>query len=175
MHVLQVVINDKDDCKKYNQGVQHNQYLAFALMKLVGIAIKQKKRGEMLLLQSVNLGREFGLKGDYRGRPGKRQVTVLSQDSWADACRFLDVDLPWTTRRANLLIDSRAFSRDDLGRIISIGDARLQITRETDPCGRMDDASYGLKEALQPDWRGGVCCRVKQEGLIQIGLNVEIS
>ena len=144
-------------------------------MRLIGIALRHKRRGQMCQLDTAAIGLQFGVKGDYRGRAGSRQVTVLSQDSWIDACDHLNVDLPWTIRRANLLITGKRFSREDVGSIISIGKVELRITRETNPCHRMDDASDGLREALDIDWRGGVCCRVEQEGIIQVGMSVELS
>jgi len=38
----------------------------------------------------------------------------------------------------------------------------------------MDEASPGLREALEPDWRGGVCCRVLKGGLIAVGDEVTL-
>ena len=143
-------------------------------MQLIGIAFKNKRRGQMCQIDTAAVGLKFGVKGDYRGREGSRQVTILSQDSWSDACGQLNVDLPWTIRRANLLVTGRRFSSQDVGRIISIGKVKLRITRETNPCHRMDDASAGLREALDIDWRGGVCCRVEQEGIIRIGMDAQL-
>ena len=144
-------------------------------MRLIGIALRNKRRGQMCQIDTAAIGLKFGVKGDYRGRAGPRQVTILSQDSWSDACGQLNIDLPWTIRRANLLVTGKRFSSEDVGRIISIGKVELRITRETNPCHRMDDASAGLTEALDIDWRGGVCCRVEQEGIIRIGMVVELS
>ncbi len=62
----------------------------------------------------------------------------------------------------------------DVGRMIHIGNAILEITRETDPCYKMDKAHQGLKEALMSGWRGGVCCKVIQAGTITSGDNVEL-
>jgi MOSC domain-containing protein YiiM len=43
------------------------------------------------------------------------------------------------------------------------------ITRETDPCERMDALAPGLRAALTPDWRGGACSRVVVGGTIRVG------
>ena len=144
-------------------------------MRLIGIALRSKRRGQMCQIDTAAIGLKFGIKGDYRGRAGPRQVTILSQDSWSDACSQLNIDLPWTIRRANLLVTGKRFSSEDVGRIISIGKVELRITRETNPCHRMEDARAGLREALDIDWRGGVCCRVEQEGIIRIGMVAELS
>lgn len=141
--------------------------------ELKGIAMRQRSRAPMEAQPHGEITREAGLVGDFRGRPGKRQVTVLSAEAWQAACAELGRDLTWLTRRANLLIAGVTLPQAP-GAILQIGEVRLQITGETDPCSRMDEAAAGLRQVLTPDWRGGVCCRVLQEGRIQVGDAVEI-
>jgi MOSC domain-containing protein YiiM len=38
----------------------------------------------------------------------------------------------------------------------------------------MEEAHAGLKRALTPDWRVGVCCRVLSGGLISVGDTVQL-
>lgn len=142
-------------------------------MELKGIAIRAQRRAPMQLLPTCAVSLEKGLVGDYRGKPGRRQVTLLSESAWAAACAELDQDLPWQSRRANLLVSVAGFSPDDVGRILKIGPVQLQITRETDPCDRMDEIFPGLRQSLTPDWRGGACCRVIRAGEITVGDPVE--
>lgn len=139
------------------------------MITLTGIAIKQASRSPMQETDSATITREKGLTGDFRGKPGNRQVTVLSHESWQQACSELNTELPWTTRRANLLLTGIRFNPEDVGKALLIGDVRLEITRETDPCKRMDEARQGLKNILTPDWRGGVCCRVISGGQVSAG------
>ncbi|MFY8207099.1 MAG: MOSC domain-containing protein, partial [Arenimonas sp.] len=56
--------------------------------------------------------------------------------------------------------------------ILRIGEAELQIMLETDPCPRMDAQHDGLTAALTPHWRGGVCCRVLADGIVNTGDSV---
>ncbi|MBL4781118.1 MAG: MOSC domain-containing protein [Porticoccaceae bacterium] len=140
---------------------------------LKGIAYRLKSKGEMHITAQAQVSAERGVENDYRGHPHGRQVTVLSVEDWQRACDELQLDLHWTTRRANLLVEGISFSPDSVGEIIQIGDLRLKITRETDPCQRMEDAKPGLMKALTPDWRGGACCRVLNGGDIAIGDGVE--
>ena len=58
---------------------------------------------------------------------------------------------------------------------ILIGDAVLEITGETDPCSRMEKAQQGLFAPLSRDWRGGVCGRVVQGGVLALGMDVELA
>ena len=136
---------------------------------LKAIAFRRQAKGPMLEIRSVTISREAGVVPDTRGKPGRRQVTLLSLQSWQDACAVLGTELPWTTRRANLLIDGLRFSEADVGRILRIGEAELQIMLETDPCPRMDAQHAGLTAALTPHWRGGVCCRVLIDGTVRTG------
>jgi MOSC domain-containing protein YiiM len=145
------------------------------VIELKGIARRAKKRAIMQEIDQAQVGEAFGVEGDLRGKPGKRQVTVLSLESWRQACEAAGTDLPWTTRRANLLVEGLLFDKNMMGQILAIGDVQLQITKETVPCFRMDEAHPGLQEALRPDWRGGVCCRVLRGGGIRIGETVQLS
>jgi MOSC domain-containing protein YiiM len=111
---------------------------------------------------------EAGLVPDFRGKPGPRQVTVLFEQDWLAACGALGEARPWTIRRANLLLRGVPNPQAAQGRIV-IGDAVLEITGETDPCQRMDAQWPGLREALAPDWRGGLLTRVVSGGPIAVG------
>jgi MOSC domain-containing protein YiiM len=136
--------------------------------RLIGIARREKKRAPMETLDSAEISTETGVAGDFRGKPGKRQVTLLSAEAWQEACNELGQDVTWTTRRSNLLIENINLPKS-AGHIIAIGNVRLKITMEIDPCARMDEQVDGLKKALQPDWRGGIGCEVLEGGSISVG------
>ena len=136
---------------------------------LNAIAFRRQAKGPMLEIASVAISREAGVVPDTRGKPGRRQITLLSLQSWQEACADLGAELPWTVRRANLLIDGLRFSAADVGRVLRVGDVELQIMLETDPCPRMDAQHGGLTAALIPHWRGGVCCRVLRDGTVRTG------
>ena len=140
---------------------------------LKAIARRDRKRGPMQELSSAEVSATNGVGNDFRGKPGKRQVTVMSADVWGAVCAELGVDLPWTTRRANLLVEGIDLPRQ-AGGILEIGSARLEVMLETDPCSRMDEQLDGLRAALMPDWRGGVCCRVIAGGDIAVGDEVRL-
>lgn len=142
--------------------------------KLVGIARAAELRAPLQEVAASNITVEAGIDGDARGRKVDRQVTVLFRESWDDACRELGVALPWTTRRANLLVAGTAAPQAAGGKI-RIGDVTLEIRHETDPCFLMEQAHAGLKAALTPKWRGGVCCKVVSGGRIAVGDAVSIT
>lgn len=142
--------------------------------RLAGIARRDKKRASMETLENAEISKEFGVDGDFRGKPGKRQVTLLAVSAWQRVCEELGTDVPWTTRRANLLIDAIELPRGS-GNLVRIGAVTLRTTVEVDPCSRMDDQVPGLTAALKPEWRGGVACEVVTGGPINVGDPVSIS
>lgn len=145
------------------------------MAKLIGIATHVASKGPITTHQSIKVSKESGLVNDYQGaRRRSTQVTLLSLKSWQMACDVIEADINWTERRANLLIDEIDFDESMIDRQIQIGEVLLEITRETDPCLRMDELQQGLKQALTPDWRGGARCKVLREGRINIGDRVQL-
>lgn len=139
--------------------------------QLIGIATHAVHRGPMEQHSSVGITTQAGVGADVRGKPGRRQATVITSDSWRSACAEAGAELPWTTRRANLLVDGIDL-RNKVGYDLHIGDVMLTITGETRPCSRMDEARPGLRRALEPGWRGGVTCMVIRSGHVQVGQQV---
>ena len=136
--------------------------------KVLAIARRSRSREPMETLDAATVTVEAGVDGDHRGKLRDRQVTVLAKESWDAACQDLERELPWTTRRANILVEGLALA-GEVGATIRIGDLELLITDETDPCLVMEQQAAGLKAALTPDWRGGVTCRVASGGDIRVG------
>jgi MOSC domain-containing protein YiiM len=143
-------------------------------MQLLDIAFRPKSRATMQTKTETMVSKVAGVEHDFRGKPGKRQVTVLSLEQWQLACEELGTTLPWTVRRANLLVDGVSFDSSMTGQQIKIGQLILLVTGETDPCPKMDAQHQGLTQALTPDWRGGVCCRVIADGRVKVGDQLSI-
>ena len=141
--------------------------------RLVGIARRKEKRAAMETLESAEVREESGVANDFRGKPGKRQVTLVSASAWAAVCEELGQEIPWTTRRANFLIEGVNFPKRT-GDVIEVGGVRLLVTMEVDPCSRMEEQVAGLKQAMTPDWRGGVACTVLKGGTVRLGDDVAV-
>jgi MOSC domain-containing protein YiiM len=143
------------------------------MSSIKAIAIKNRSRVAMQSIDSAQISVNSGILGDFRGPQKDRQITILSEDAWQKACREIDVELPWTTRRANLLVDGVEFDESYTNRRVRIGEVELVVTRETNPCSLMDAQQAGLTAALTPDWRGGICCNVVKPGTVKLGDQVE--
>jgi MOSC domain-containing protein YiiM len=133
----------------------------------------------MEVLDRVAVTVDRGVEGDHRGlvKPGgrgRRQVTLIERADWDAAMRELGRDIPWQERRANLLVDGLDLPQAPGARLRIGADVVLEITCEDDPCVRMEAVAPGLFAALVPDWRGGVCTRVKAGGVIAVGDAIRI-
>lgn len=145
--------------------------------RLLAIATRHRSRGAMLELPHAAVTHRGGVVDDFRGRPGRRQVTVLSLEDWQAACAQAGrPELPWTTRRANLLVTgidlaaaNRAAAAGAEGCVLRVGPVELEVTGETAPCDRMEEACPGLRAALAVGGRGGVTCRVRRGGELAAG------
>ena len=142
--------------------------------RLLAIAIRHRSRGTMQELPRAAVTAGGGVADDFRGRPGRRQVTMLSLENWQAACAQAGrPELPWTTRRANLLVSgidlAAAGEAAAEGCLLRIGAVELEVTGETAPCERMEEAWPGLRAALAVAGRGGVTCRVLRGGELAAG------
>lgn len=136
--------------------------------EVIGLARRARPRAPMETLEAAQISQTSGLEGDARGVSRMRQVTILFVEDWQAAAAQTDPAAPWITRRANVLVAGLVNPRA-AGGLIQIGDARIRILGETEPCSRMDAAVPGLRAALTPDWRGGVFGRVEQGGRVAVG------
>jgi MOSC domain-containing protein YiiM len=137
-----------------------------------GIAVRDASRAPMKEQQQVEVTLQQGIVQDYRGT-GLRQVTFLDAGQWQEILDELGVDLPWYTRRANVLIEGIDLPAT-VGRRLQVGACRFAIGGETTPCGRMDEIQPGLRRILTPALRGGVWGKVLQGGVLRIGDEVHV-
>jgi MOSC domain-containing protein YiiM len=134
---------------------------------LIGIAKAREKLAPLEEMASAPVTVKRGIEGDVRGQNTARQITILFREGWEAALAQAGAKLPWVARRANLYVEGVNVPRE--GARLAIGDVVLEVTQETKPCHLMDKAHQGLRVALQPDWRGGVCCNVISGGTIRVG------
>jgi MOSC domain-containing protein YiiM len=135
--------------------------------EIVTIWLKRLKGGPMdrVLFAEAVPGR--GLAGNAN-QGGKRQITLIDETRWADACRELGIDVDPSARRANVMLRGIDL-RDSRGRSLRIGPVVVRIYNETRPCEQMDDAQEGLRNALRPEWRAGAYGEIVEGGVIRIG------
>ena len=142
-----------------------------------GLARRSRRKEPMEEVHTSFISTEAGLAGDFKGSKHKtRQITILALEDWHSALKDLHLspdNLAWTTRRANILSEGIRLPRAK-GAILAIGSIRLEITGQTYPCRRMDEAQPGLLKSLAQNWRGGVTCTVTASGPIALGDEIKI-
>ncbi len=131
------------------------------------IAIRSRKKGPMEELPQAKAYAGGGIEGDLPA-PLDRGITLLSTDHWEQVTRELDRNLPWHTRRANVLVSGPGLERL-IGHEIQLGSVRVAVKGETEPCKLMEQICPGLRAALTPECRGGVLGRITQSGTLAIG------
>lgn len=139
--------------------------------EVVKIWLKRFKGGPMdpVLFAEAVPGR--GLAGNAN-QGGRRQVTLIDEARWKEACAELGIDVDPAARRANVML--RGIDLEGMrGRTLRIGPMRVRIYNETRPCEQMDDAQEGLREALRPRWRAGAYGEIVEGGVIKVGDGAE--
>ncbi|MEK6643350.1 MAG: MOSC domain-containing protein [Planctomycetota bacterium] len=140
--------------------------------KVLSIAVRPDKRATLKEIPVANAVADGGIDGDHAVAP-TRGITFISAKQWNDTLGELGADLPWHTRRANVLIDAPSLGHW-IGKTIRVGEVEVEILDETRPCQLMDQLHNGLRAALKPDCRGGVLGRVSKSGSFRVGDTAEV-
>ncbi len=135
--------------------------------RLDAIWIKRAARGPMDAVERVRAVPARGLEANAN-QGGKRQVTLIEREVFDRLRDDLSPAVRPVQRRANLMVSGVRLA-ETRGRVLRVGSVRIRIHGETKPCERMDDAVAGLREALTPEWRGGVYGEVLDESEIAVG------
>lgn len=138
--------------------------------KLERIWLKRATRGPMDTQTRATLVAGKGLVGNAN-QGGKRQVTIISAERWAELMQQLGAQVDPAARRANLMVSGLSLL-ESRNRILQIGACRLRILGETRPCEQMDEAWLGLGEMMKKDWGGGAFAEVLDNGEIAVGDSV---
>ena len=135
--------------------------------KLEAIWLKRARGGPMDSVDEVVAVEGRGLEGgaDF---DRDRHVTVIEREVFDRLKSSLDDSVEPVMRRANLMVSGIRLE-ETRDRILAVGDLRIHIRGETRPCGRMEDALAGLRDALSPHWRGGVHGSVLNDANIAVG------
>ena len=135
--------------------------------EVVAIWIKRFRRGPMDPVMFAEAVAERGLAGNAN-QGGRRQITMIDEARWKEACEEVGVDVHPSARRANVMLRGIDLEKTH-GKVLRIGGIRVRIYNETRPCERMDEAQPGLRKALQPRWRGGAFAEILEGGVFRVG------
>jgi MOSC domain-containing protein YiiM len=104
---------------------------------------------------------------------GRRQVTVIDEAAWKDACSAVGARIDPRRRRANVMVRGLDLAETS-GSVLVLGRCRILVHGETRPCHQMTAVRPGLAEALSVAWRGGVYGEVLEGGALGVGDAVQL-
>jgi MOSC domain-containing protein YiiM len=126
----------------------------------------RKKHFPMEEVSEVRALDDTGFEGCAHARPARKRQVLLVDRETLEA-----MDLPPGMIRENITTDGLNVNGLQIGQLIRVGEARLEVTLVCTPCGQMEAIRPGLRKEL---WgRRGMLCRVLDGGLIRRGDAIE--
>jgi MOSC domain-containing protein YiiM len=125
-----------------------------------------KKHMPMEELPEVRAVGDTGFEGCAHARPGaKRQVLLVDRET------LEAMDLQPGIIRENITTDGLNVNSLQIGQLLRIGEARLEVSAVCTPCDQMESIRPGLRKEL---WgRRGMLCRVLDGGVIRRGDSID--
>ena len=136
-------------------------------MEIKALWLKPLHGDVMKPVESLQLEANYGITGNA-DQGGWRQVTIISAERWAKAGAELGSEVDPALRRANVMIEGLDLA-ESRGKVLALGECRIEIRGETRPCQLMDDQHQGLRDALDEDWGGGAFGVILNSGEIRVG------
>jgi MOSC domain-containing protein YiiM len=125
-----------------------------------------KKHLPMEELSEIRAVDDTGFEGcAHARRGGKRQVLLVDRET------LEAMDLRPGIIRENITTDGLNVNSLQIGQLLRIGEARLEVSAVCTPCDQMEAIRAGLRKEL---WgRRGMLCRVLDGGVIRRGDSIE--
>ncbi len=125
-----------------------------------------KKHLPMEELSEVRAVGDTGIEGCTHARPGrKRQVLLVDRETLE--AMYLRPGII----RENITTDGLNVNSMQIGQLLRVGEARLEVSAICTPCVQMEAIRPGLRKEL---WgRRGMLCRVLDGGVIRRGDSIE--
>src|SRR5467141_1062038 len=125
-----------------------------------------RKHFPMEELSEVRALDNAGFEGCAHARPAsKRQVLLVDRET------LEAMDLQPGIIRENITTDGLNVNGLQIGQLLRVGEARLEVTSVCTPCDLMESIRPGLRKEL---WgRRGMLCRILEGGVIRRGDSIE--
>jgi len=125
-----------------------------------------RKHFPMEELSEVRALDEAGFEGCAHARPAsKRQVLLMDRET------LEAMDLRPGVIRENITTNGLNVNGLQIGQLLRVGEARLEVTSVCTPCDLMEAIRPGLRKEL---WgRRGMLCRILEGGVIRRGDSID--
>lgn len=125
-----------------------------------------KKHSPMEELSEVRALDDIGFEGCAHARPaGKRQVLLVDRET------LEAMNLQPGIIRENITTDGLNVNGLEIGELLRVGKAQMEVTEVCHPCNLMEAIRPGLRKEL---WgRRGMLCRILEGGVIRRGDSIE--
>ena len=125
-----------------------------------------RKHLPMEELSEVRAVGDAGFEGCAHARPGRKRQVLLVDRETLEA-----MNLRPGIIRENITTDGLNVNSLQIGNLLRVGEARLEVSAICDPCDQMEAIRPGLRKEL---WgRRGMLCRVLEGGVIRRGDSIE--
>lgn len=141
-------------------------------MKIVSIALSQKKGTRKTVTEKAVLVKDFGVEGDAHAGKWHRQVSFLSSEN-IDAAKERGLDVTFGDFAENISTQGIDWKHVPVGTQVKLGDSAIvEITQIGKECHNKCAIYYQAGDCIMP--KEGIFARVLSGGPIVCGDKVEI-
>lgn len=142
------------------------------MKKIVSIAISKKKGTRKTPVNSVEVLREHGIRGDAHAGDWGRQVSFLANEQ-IQAARARGLDVDFGDFAENVATEGVNWTELPLGTRVKLGkDVLVEISQIGKECHKKCAIYYQAGDCIMP--REGVFAKVLEGGILQCGDVIEI-
>lgn len=139
--------------------------------KIVALNISKKKGIPKTNVDSVKLIVDWGIEGDVHAGKWHRQVSFLAIES-IEKMRAKGLNVRPGAFAENITTEFIDLPNLDVGNIIKIGEAELEITQIGKECHSKCAIYYQAGDCVMP--REGIFARVVKGGILTVGFECEV-
>ena len=144
-------------------------------MKVVSVNVSEEKGTPKVPVESIELAVDLGIRGDAHAGPGKRQVSLLAQESYdrfekSGASRLC---LKHGAFGENIVTEGIVLHKLQVGQLLKIGSAVLEISKIGKECHAPCRIAKIVGRCIMPE--EGVFAKVMQVGEITPGMKIKVT
>jgi MOSC domain-containing protein YiiM len=140
--------------------------------KVLAVNTSEEKGTRKTNIQSCDLLKDFGLKGDAHGGPWHRQVSLLANES-IEKMRAMGLNVSYGDFAENITTEGLDLVHLPIGTEIRIGNSvLLRVTQIGKECHERCAIYYQAGDCVMP--REGIFAEVVNEGEVKVGDEITI-